>query len=89
VAPVAVFWNFGFGVSLAIGRWDLELRLPRDCSIRKSGDVISQLIISRIAAAAPSLDFLRGLRIKNGVEILWIDRSFGICRQFFLLVSFC
>ncbi len=35
------------------------------------------------------LDFLRGLRIKNGVEILCIDRSFGICRQFSLLASFC
>ena len=34
------------------------------------------------------LDFLRGLGIKNGVEILCIDRSFGIWRQFFLLVSF-
>jgi hypothetical protein len=73
VAPVAVF-GIGFGVSLAIGCWDLELRLPRDCSVRKSGDVISQLIISRIAAAALSLDFLRGLRIKNAVEVLCIIR---------------
>jgi hypothetical protein len=41
------------------------------------------------AAALRPLDFLRGLRIKNGVEILCIDRSFGICRQFSLLASFC
>lgn len=38
-------------------------------------------------SSAPPLDFLRALRIKNGGEILWIDHSFGVCRQFFLLVS--
>src|SRR6266542_3672935 len=35
-----------------------------------------------------SLDFLRGLRIKNAVESLWIDYPLGCCRQFSVLVSF-
>src|SRR6266704_3523793 len=39
-------------------------------------------------ACAPPLDFLRGLRIKNAVESLWIDYSLGCCRQFSGLVSF-